>query len=181
MNEALYELYSITENPHHKRAAEYFDEVALFQQLAAGQDVLDGKHANTTIPKLIGALKRYTVFTENPELYATLTAAEKATCAMYRDGGGELLADRRQTTTPTPTAATASPSTSTAPDELYEHATNGTTSGYGENSTSETCNEYNMLKLTRALFQVTQDVKYADYYENTTSTRSSRRRTPRPA
>src|SRR5690606_37545465 len=60
MNEALYELYSITKSPDHKRAAEYFDETTLFTQLAAGQDVLNGKHANTTIPKLVGALKRYT-------------------------------------------------------------------------------------------------------------------------
>ena len=32
----LYELFSITADPAHKRAAEYFDEVTLFQQLAAG-------------------------------------------------------------------------------------------------------------------------------------------------
>ena len=37
-----------------------FDEEALFDQvLAAGENYLDGKHANTTIPKIIGALNRY--------------------------------------------------------------------------------------------------------------------------
>ena len=39
MNEALYELYRITGNDHIKAAAECFDEVSLFEQLAAGQDV----------------------------------------------------------------------------------------------------------------------------------------------
>lgn len=166
MNDALYELYSITENPAHKRAAEYFDEVTLFQQLAAGQDVLDGKHANTTIPKLIGALKRYTVFTDNPHLYEQLTAAEKSNLGMYRTAAENFW----QMVVDDHSYANGGNSHSEhfhGPDELHEHATNGTTSGYGENSTSEVCNEYNMLKLTRGLFQVDPDVKYADFYEHT--------------
>ncbi|WZO54602.1 glycoside hydrolase family 127 protein [Microbacterium sp. LWH7-1.2] len=165
MNEALYELYSITEDPAHKRAAEYFDEVTLFQQLAAGQDVLDGKHANTTIPKLIGALTRYTVFTDNPHLYATLTDAEKSGLEMYRAAAANFW----QIVVDDHTYANGGNSQSEhfhGANELYEHATNGRTTGYGENSTSEICNEYNMLKLTRALFQVQPDVKYADFYEH---------------
>ncbi|MFF2486295.1 beta-L-arabinofuranosidase domain-containing protein [Microbacterium sp. NPDC058062] len=166
MNEALYELFSITADPAHKRAAEYFDEVTLFQQLAAGQDVLDGKHANTTIPKLIGALKRYTVFTDNPSLYAMLTPAEKSSLGMYRTAAENFW----QIVVDDHTYANGGNSQSEhfhGADELYEHATNGTTSGYGENSTSEICNEYNMLKLTKALFQVSPDVKYPDFYEHT--------------
>lgn len=166
MNEALYELYAATESPAHKRAAEYFDEVPLFEQLAAGKDVLDGKHANTTIPKLIGALKRYTVFTDNPHLYATLTDAEKGKLGMYRTAAEnfwQIVVDHH-------TYANGGNSQSEhfhGADELYEHATNGSTSGYGENSTSEICNEYNMLKLTKALFQLNPDVKYPDFYERT--------------
>ncbi len=40
---------------------------------------------------------------------------------------------------------------------------------YGErtNVNCETCNTYNMLKLTRDLYRATGDKKYADYYENT--------------
>ncbi|MDQ1123551.1 beta-L-arabinofuranosidase domain-containing protein [Microbacterium trichothecenolyticum] len=166
MNEALYELYSITENDQHKEAAELFDEVQLFQQLAANQDVLAGKHANTTIPKLVGALKRYTVLTDNPTLYARLTDAEKSNLDMYRRaaenfwqmvvndhsyiGGGNSYSEHFQ-----------------QPGTLHEFATNGITTGYGEQSTVEGCNEYNMLKLTHGLFRVNPDVKYADYYENT--------------
>lgn len=166
MNEALYELYEITKDPAHKRAAEYFDEVSLFQQLAAGQDVLDGKHANTTIPKLVGALKRYTVFTENPDLYAKLTDAERASLDMYRTAAERFW----QIVVDDHTYANGGNSQSEhfhGADELYEHANNGITTGYGENSTSEGCNEYNMLKLSEALFEVTKDVKYADFYEST--------------
>lgn len=166
MNEALYELYSITQDPDHKRAAEYFDEVALFQQLANGQDVLNGKHANTTIPKLIGALKRYTVFMDNPDLYATLTLAEKSALPMYRaaaENFWQIVIDDH-------TYANGANSQSEhfhGADTLYQFATNGVTTGYGENSTAEGCNEYNMLKLSHGLFAVTKDVKYADYYEST--------------
>jgi hypothetical protein len=53
------------------------------------------------------------------------------------------------------------------PGTLHEFATNGITTGYGEQSTVEGCNEYNMLKLTHGLFRVSPDVKYADWYENT--------------
>ncbi|MFD1908747.1 beta-L-arabinofuranosidase domain-containing protein [Paenibacillus rhizoplanae] len=35
------------------------------------------------------------------------------------------------------------------------------------NFTAETCNTYNMLKLTRELFKITGDTRYADFYENT--------------
>lgn len=166
MNEALYELYSITKDPAHKRAAEYFDEVTLFQQLAAGQDVLSGKHANTTIPKLVGALKRYTVFMDNPALYATLTASEKAALPMYRQAAENFWAIVIRDHTYANGGNSQSEHFHDA-ETLYEVATNGSTSGYGENSTVEGCNEYNMLKLSRALFQVTKDVKYADYYEST--------------
>ncbi|MBL0887596.1 beta-L-arabinofuranosidase domain-containing protein [Myceligenerans indicum] len=166
MNEALYELYEITEDPDHRRAAEYFDEVTLFQQLAAGQDVLNGKHANTTIPKLVGALERYTVFTTNPNLYETLTDAEKQDLAMYRTAAENFW----QIVVDDHTYANGGNSQSEhfhAPNTLYEYANSGNTTGYGENSTSEGCNEYNMIKLSQALFTVTGDVKYADYAEAT--------------
>jgi DUF1680 family protein/putative cell wall-binding protein len=166
MNEALYNLYALTENPVHKRAAEYFDEVSLFRELAAGNDVLNGRHANTTIPKLIGALKRYTVFTDNPRLYDTLTQAEKDDLGMYRTAAENFW----QMVVDDHSYANGGNSQSEhfhGADTLHEHATNGVTSGYGENSTSEVCNEYNMLKLTHVLFQLDPDVKYPDFYEHT--------------
>ena len=51
----------------YKKKREYyqahvFDEEALFDRiLSEGKDVLKDKHANTTIPKILGALKRYLI------------------------------------------------------------------------------------------------------------------------
>ncbi len=46
--------------------------------------MLSGKHANTTIPKFIGALKRYTVMKENEDYYAALTQEEKDSLESYK-------------------------------------------------------------------------------------------------
>jgi DUF1680 family protein len=166
MNDALYELFARSGgNPHFKAAAEGFDEVALFQQLANGQDVLSGKHANTTIPKFIGALKRYTVFTQNPDYYDMLTAQEKQNLPMYRlaaENFFQIVVDHHSYAT----GANSQSEHFHGPDALYlDAAQRGETTGNPQ--TAETCNEYNMLKLARELFKVSQDVKYANYYENT--------------
>jgi DUF1680 family protein len=156
MNEALYRLYAVTGDPVHRRAAERFDETDLFQSLAAGDDILAGRHANTTIPKLVGALKRYTVLAERAEADADLDMHRAAAENFWRI----VVADH--------TYANGANSQSEhfhAPGTLFERANNGAVTGYGENSTAEGCNEYNMLKLSRALFALTGDVRYADYDE----------------
>lgn len=163
MNEALYELYDITGNTHFKAAAEYFDEVSLFNSLAAGQDVLNGKHANTTIPKLIGALKRYTVMMDNEDYYDALTEEEQADLEKYKTAAvnfWDIVIEHH-------TYITGGNSQSEhfhEADKLYYDATK---SDYDGSSTCETCNTYNMLKLSRELYKLTKDKKYMDYYENT--------------
>ena len=60
MNDALYNLYAATGEERFADAAHKFDEEALFALIdGEGKDYLDGRHANTTIPKVIGALNRY--------------------------------------------------------------------------------------------------------------------------
>jgi len=60
MNDCLYELYMITGKPEHAEAAHFFDETNLHELvLKGGANVLNNRHANTTIPKFLGALKRY--------------------------------------------------------------------------------------------------------------------------
>ena len=82
MNDCLYELYSYSHNKHHLEAAQKFDEKALFLMAAKGEkNCLDGKHANTQIPKFIGAIKRYNVLKQlgeaKQEDEAYLVDAEK--------------------------------------------------------------------------------------------------------
>lgn len=141
MNDCLYELYKYTKNENHLSAAHSFDEMALFEQLYNKEDILNGKHANTTIPKIIGALNRYTVSGE--EYY--LKVAQNF---------WDIVIDNH--------------SYITGGNSEWEH--------FGEpdildaertNCNCETCNTYNMLKLTRELFRITGKKKYADYYENT--------------
>lgn len=163
MNEALYELYNLTGNDHFKTAAEYFDETALFEQLAANQDVLNGKHANTTVPKLTGAVKRYTVLTENEEYYNELSQGEKDSLNMYLEAAKnfwDITIDHH-------TYVTGGNSQSEHFHEADKIGYDATKSEYDASTTCETCNTYNMLKLSKALYHVTGDKKYMDYFERT--------------
>lgn len=163
MNEALYELYNLTGNDHFKTAAEYFDETALFEQLAANKDVLNGKHANTTVPKLTGAVKRYTVLTENEEYYNALTQEEKDGLDLYLEAAKnfwDITIDHH-------TYVTGGNSQSEHFHEADKIGYDATKSEYDASTTCETCNTYNMLKLSKALYHVTGDKKYMDYFERT--------------
>ncbi|MBS7009029.1 beta-L-arabinofuranosidase domain-containing protein [Anaerostipes sp.] len=165
MNEALYELYNLTGNEKAKDAAQYFDETSLFDDMAAGKDTLDGKHANTTIPKLTGALKRYTVLTQNKDYYEKLTEKEKQELPKYLRAA-ENFWDMTVKHHTYVTGGNSQAEHFHVSDGLHYDAEERT--GYGDGgSTCETCNTYNMLKLTRELFRVTQNKKYMDYYENT--------------
>lgn len=141
MNDALYQLYKNTKSEKHLSAAHSFDEIPLFEELYNGNDILNGKHANTTIPKIVGALNRYTVTGE--EYYLQVAA-----------NFWDIVVNNHTYIT--------------GGNSEWEH--------FGEpnildaertNCNCETCNTYNMLKLTRELYKITGDVKYADYYENT--------------
>ncbi|WNS46748.1 beta-L-arabinofuranosidase domain-containing protein [Paenibacillus sp. MMS20-IR301] len=143
MNDCLYELYKISGNENHLSAAHSFDELTLFTPVHDGRDILKGKHANTTIPKFLGALNRYRTLGDSEVFY--LEAARQFWDMVVRHhsyitGGNsewEHFGD---------------------PDMLDRERSN---------FTAETCNTYNMLKLTRELFKITGDAKYADFYENT--------------
>ena len=143
MNDCMYELFKITKNEKHSFAAHMFDEVELFNQIHDGRDVLNNRHANTTIPKFLGALNRYFVYGESEAFYLD-------TCKQFWD------------------MVVGNHSYITGGNSEWEH--------FGEPNildaertaaNCETCNTYNMLRLTRGLFQITGDKKYSDFYENT--------------
>lgn len=143
MNDCLYELYSITKSDKHLYAAECFDEIPLFDALYKGEDVLDGKHANTTIPKFLGALNRYLVLGEGEEFY--LIAAMNFWDTVVN-----------------------SHSYITGGNSEWEHFGKAEILDAERTECNcETCNTYNMLKLTRRLFMLTGDAKYRDFYERT--------------
>ncbi|MBP3576955.1 MAG: glycoside hydrolase family 127 protein, partial [Lachnospiraceae bacterium] len=143
MNDCLYELYKESGKIEFMMAAEKFDELPLFQEINNENDILDGKHANTTIPKFLGALNRYITVGDNQEFY--LDAARKFFDMVvqnhtYVTGGNSEWEHFG------------------APKILANERTN---------CNCETCNTYNMLKLARGLFRVTGEKKYLDFYEGT--------------
>src|SRR5688572_10607959 len=59
MNETLANLYLLNGNANHLATAQYFDHAEIFDPLALNQDRLQGYHANTQIPKALGAIREY--------------------------------------------------------------------------------------------------------------------------
>ena len=157
MNDAFYELYNLTGDVKYRTCAEMFDEVSLFNELAAGNNVLPGKHANTQVPKFIGALKRYTTLSQNEKYYNELTQEAKAELPEY------LVAVKNffDIVLENHTYITGGNSC----DEHF-HAPDTLAATIHKDATHETCNVHNMLKIARELFKITGDIKYADYYEN---------------
>lgn len=158
MNDALYHLFECTSQKEHLIAATYFDEEDLFDSLVRGEDVLSGKHANTMIPKLIGALKRYTVLKNKSDF---LTEEEKKNLERYLQAAKNFW----DITVKGHTYVTGGNSQS----EHFHEANELYTDSEIRNGdcTCETCNTHNMLKLSRNLFFVTKEAKYLDYYERT--------------
>ena len=150
MNDCLYELYSHSHNKHHLEAAQKFDEKALFLMAAKGEkNCLDGKHANTQIPKFIGAIKRYNVLKQlgeaKQEDEAYLADAEKFF---------EMVVKRH--------------SFVTGGISVMEHFWKDYHLDEIRTQTNcESCCAHNMLKLAKELFKATRKKEYADYYETT--------------
>jgi DUF1680 family protein len=140
INEVLADIYAITGEEKYLRLAQRFCHKALLDPLKRHEDQLTGKHANTQIPKVVGM-----------ERIATLTGDKEA------DSGARYF---------------------------WENVTGKRTVAFGGNSVSEhfndpsdfsrmvehregpeTCNTYNMLRLTEELFTFRPEAAYVDYYE----------------
>jgi DUF1680 family protein len=142
MNELLYNLAAMTQDRRWQRLAQRFDRQRVLAPLAAGRDELQGLHANTTIPQIIGAARGFEL---------TGTAGLRAAAETF----WQTVAQRRTYCTG---GTSNGESWNTPPGVLaYE------LSGY----TEESCVTYNMQKLTRLLFGWAADARLADYYERT--------------
>ncbi|HZJ67104.1 MAG TPA: beta-L-arabinofuranosidase domain-containing protein [Kofleriaceae bacterium] len=140
MNDVLYHLAAVTGEAEWHEVAHRFDHERIFRPLADGRDELKGLHVNTTIPKILGAARRFEL-TGEPRYrrIAEYFWHEVTQRRAYATGGtsnGESWGGD--------------------PGVLSSEL-----SGY----TQECCVTYNMLKLTRQLFTWTGDPAYADYYE----------------
>jgi hypothetical protein len=140
MNEVLANTYALTKNKKYLTLSYKFHDRRVLDSLAMGKDVLPGKHSNTQIPKLIGSIRCYEL-TGNADDKTRAdffwnTVVQHHTYAAGGNSNYEYFGSA---------------------DQLSETLTE---------STMETCNTYNMLKLTRHLFALDPDANYFDYYEN---------------
>lgn len=140
MNEALANLYVMTENEKFLVLAQRFDNhKAVMDSLSLCIDALEGKHANTQVPKIIGAARLYELTgSKRDSTIASFFWHTVVANHSYVNGGnsdGEHFGSPRQ---------------------LNERLST---------SNTETCNTYNMLKLTRHLFSWQSLPKYSAYYE----------------
>jgi DUF1680 family protein len=142
MLEVLCNLYAVTGKERYLWIARRFDHHAVFDPLAEYRDELKGLHANTNIPKVIGAARQYEV--TGDERYHDIASYfwhEVTGKRIFCSGGTSYeehwLAD---------------------PGKLGKEV--------GQNM-EECCCGYNMLKLTRHVYGWTGDPRAMDYYERT--------------
>lgn len=140
--EALLNLYAVTGKHEYLRTAERFDHHAFFNPLASFRDELTGLHANTNIPKVIGAARQYEVTGDaRYRNIATFFWQEIVRRRSFCTGG-------------------------TSTNEHWLSPAGNFGAEIGQRS-EECCCGYNMLKLTRHVFGWTASARAMDYYERT--------------
>lgn len=148
MNDCMYELYKLTNKPEHKEAAHKFDDPDLYKVILSGNaDTLKGRHANTTIPKFVGALNRYVALKE-------VENVEEKDYLKYAEDFWTLVVEKHCFIT----GGTSDMEHFRGDSQLDEIRTQ---------CNCESCCAHNMLKLSKELYKVTGKKKYADYYEST--------------
>ena len=142
INETFADLYILTKDKKYLETAQRISHRAILEPLLAKQDKLTGLHANTQIPKVIGF-----------EKIATLTGkADWSDAALY------FWQNVSQTR-----------SVAFGGNSVREHfnPTTDFSQVLRSNQGPETCNSFNMLRLSKALFLDKNDVSFVDFYERT--------------
>ena len=142
MDEIFADAYQITGEEKYLTVAKRYSHKMFLDPLSQGIDMLDNKHANTQIPKFIGF-----------ERIAELSHDEK-----YGKAGRFFWE-----------TVTRNRSLAFGGNSRREHfpAKESCIDFIKVNDGPESCNSYNMLKLTEDLFRVHPSAEYADYYERT--------------
>jgi DUF1680 family protein len=139
MNEVLADLYADTGSRRWLDLSYKFEHRAFTDALKRHQDNLNGKHGNCQIPKLMGSAVRYGYTGEAGDIQAASFFWDRVTQHHSYASGGHGLAEYF------------------GPADVLSTRVDG--------RTCESCNVYNMLKLTRRLFSLRPDAFYADFHE----------------
>jgi uncharacterized protein len=142
MNEVFADIAVITGNDKYLAMAKKLSHRKILDPLIAGRDELTGIHANTQIPKVVGY---------------------KRIADLSKDTSWSHAADFFWNT------VVKNRSISIGGNSVREHFNPPTdfSSMLESNQGPETCNSYNMLRLTNLLFLSDPQVRYMDYYERT--------------
>jgi DUF1680 family protein len=140
MNEVLANLSAVSKNPRYLEVAKGFDHHVVMDPAAQGRDTLTGLHANTQVPKFIGAAREFELTGDPYYRDAALFFWQQVVLHRSYVTGGNSISEHFRT----------------PPDVLASALTD---------LTQETCNTYNMLKLTSHLFGWHAEPRYADFYE----------------
>jgi DUF1680 family protein len=142
LNETFAHVYTITGDQKYLQLAKRFSDQSILNPLLKSTDALNGLHANTQIPKVIGfeeiALLDKDKNWANAADFFWKTVVENRTVAI----GGNSVRE-------------------------HFHPANNFSSMTESREGPETCNSYNMLKLTKQLFLAAPSNTYLDYYERT--------------
>jgi len=139
MNEVIADLYADTGDPRWLALTDKFEHRAIIEPLSQQKDILGGKHENTLVPKMIGDLKRYIYSGNKTDGAAVDFFWNQVVCHHSFATGGQ------------------------GHDEYFWPADQLSDIVNGRDA--ETCPVYNMLKMTRTLFAIQPDIKYAEFQE----------------
>lgn len=139
MNEVLADLYADTGDKRWLNLSHHFDHHAVLDPLARREDRLAGLHGNTQVPKLLGVLARYIYAGDKSDGAAAEFFWDAVALHHSFATGGH---GREEYFGP--------------PDKLGDRV---------EGRTDESCNVYNILKMTRRLFAIHPEMKYAEFEE----------------
>lgn len=140
LNEVFADAAQISGDMRYLELAKRFSHRKVLDPLLEGKDCLTGMHANTQIPKVIG-YKRIADIEGNQEW-------DKAAGFFW-----ETVVENRSITI--------------GGNSVCEHfhPSDDFSSMLESEQGPETCNTYNMLRLTKMLFETSGDSRYMDYYE----------------
>jgi DUF1680 family protein len=139
MNEVFADLYADTGDERWLALSRRFEHQAVLAPLKRGVDPLDGLHGNTQVPKLMGSAARYGYAGDRDDNAAATFFWDRVVAFHTFATGGH------------------------GKDEYFREP--GRLANIVDGRTAETCNIYNMLKLTRRLFALQPDAKYAEFHE----------------
>lgn len=142
MNESFSDLYTLTGDPRYLELAESFSHRQVLDPLLAGKDQLPGLHANTQIPKVIGYQRLAEVggkphWSEAARFFWDRVVNEHSVAI-----GGHSVREHFHD-----------------PHDFSDMVT--------DPEGPETCNSYNMLKLSKMLYRQSGELDYIRYYERT--------------